>query len=359
MVANTWYVGTTELSSVLVTGPKGHILIDGALPQSVAQIEANIKALGFRLKDIKVIVNSHPHFDHAGGIAQLARDSGAVVMASAAGASVLKAGVIGSDDPQYEAGGNTHFPRVGKVSVLGDGEVIALGPLKLTAHMTPGHTAGGASYTWQSCSGKTCVDVAYLDSLNPAASEGFYYSGDASKPDIVPGFEASIAKVAAFKCDVVLSAHPDFTDMLEKLAARTRPEDVAEIAALFADDALGGHGDTTDPQALPDYLAAFARIAASPNETLYVAEKHGDVVGTFQTMVTTTMTARGSSSMISKRSRHGAIAAGRGSVRPSRCRRARPRRAHGLVQLTSNAAPQMPTASTRGSDLRRAIWASS
>lgn len=221
VVANTWYVGTTELSSVLVTGPEGHILIDGALPQSVPQIEANIKALGFRLKDIKVIVNSHPHFDHAGGIAQLARDSGATVMASVAGAAVLRAGVIGSDDPQYEAAGNTRFPRVGKVRELADGEVIVVGPLKLTAQMTPGHTAGGASYTWQSCSGKACVDVAYVDSLNPAAADGFHYSGDAGRPDIVPTFEASIAKVAGLKCDVVLSAHPDFTDMLEKLAART------------------------------------------------------------------------------------------------------------------------------------------
>lgn len=222
VVANTWYVGTAELSSILVTGPRGHILIDGDLPQSVPQIEANIKTLGFRLKDIKVIVNSHPHFDHAGGIAQLARDSGATVMASVAGASVLRAGVIGSDDPQYDASGNTHFPRVEKVRELGDGEVIAVGPLKLTAHMTPGHTAGGASYTWQSCSGKACVDVAYVDSLNPAASDGFHYSGDASRPDIVPTFDASIAKVAGLKCDVVLSAHPDFTDMLEKLAARTK-----------------------------------------------------------------------------------------------------------------------------------------
>ncbi|MCW3060223.1 MAG: subclass metallo-beta-lactamase [Capsulimonas sp.] len=222
VVANTWYVGTAELSSVLVTGPKGHVLIDGALPQSVPQIEANIKALGFRLEDIKVIVNTHPHFDHAGGIAQLARDSGATVMASAAGASVLRAGVIGSDDPQFEIGGNTHFPRVDKVRVVGDGEVIAVGPLKLTAHKTPGHTPGGASYTRQSCSGKSCVDVAFVDSLNPASSDGFYYSGDAKRPNIVPSFEASIGKVASLKCDVVLSAHPDFTDMLEKLAARTK-----------------------------------------------------------------------------------------------------------------------------------------
>lgn len=222
VVPQTWYVGTAELSSVLVTGPNGHILIDGALPQSVPQIEANIKALGFELKDIKVIVNSHPHFDHAGGLAQLARDTGATVMASAAGAQVLQAGVIGSDDPQDDVGGNIHFPPVDKVRVLGDGEVIALGPLKVTAHMTPGHTRGGASYSWQSCGGAACVDVVYADSMTAVASDGFYYSGDANKPDIVPVFAASIAKVASLKCDVLLSAHPDFSDTFEKLAARTK-----------------------------------------------------------------------------------------------------------------------------------------
>ncbi|MVA26422.1 GNAT family N-acetyltransferase [Agrobacterium vitis] len=74
--------------------------------------------------------------------------------------------------------------------------------------------------------------------------------------------------------------------------------DIVAVVALFAADDLGGHGDTTDPDALPDYLAAFRRIAASSNEILYVAERDGTVVGTFQTMVTTTLTGRGSSSMI-------------------------------------------------------------
>lgn len=222
VIGNTWYVGTAELSSILITGPAGHILIDGDLPQSVPQIEANIKALGFRIEDVKVIVNSHPHFDHAGGIARLARDSGATVMASAAGAAVLRAGVIGRDDPQYEASGNTQFPRVAKVRALVDGEVITVGPIKATARMTPGHTRGGASYTWQSCEGKRCRDVAYLDSLTPVASDGFFYTGDARKPSIVPTFNATIAKVRALKCDVVLSAHPDFSDTLDKLAARTK-----------------------------------------------------------------------------------------------------------------------------------------
>lgn len=74
--------------------------------------------------------------------------------------------------------------------------------------------------------------------------------------------------------------------------------DIPAIVALFAADDIGGHGDTTDASALPAYEAAFERINASPNETLYVAEQNGEVVGTFQTMLTTTMTGRGSSSLI-------------------------------------------------------------
>ncbi|UJW73367.1 GNAT family N-acetyltransferase [Rhizobium sp. SL42] len=119
-----------------------------------------------------------------------------------------------------------------------------------------------------------------------------------------------------------------------------RPEDVPEIAALFADDALGGHGDTTDPEVLPDYLAAFQRIAASPNETLYVADRHGEIVGTFQTLVTTTMTARGSSAMIIEAVQTRADCRGQGigaAMIAFAIERARAEDVR-LVQLTSNAA---------------------
>jgi metallo-beta-lactamase class B len=221
VVGNTWYVGTKELSSVLVTGPKGHILLDGALPQSALQIEANIKALGFRVKDIKYILTTHAHWDHAGGIPVLARDSGATVVATAAAASVLRAGVIGSDDPQFDTTGNTHWAKLDKVREIVDGEVVKVGPLAITAQTTPGHTPGGASWSWKSCEGKVCHDVVYVDSLNPVSTDGYYFSGDDKTPDISRAFAASIAKVAALKCDVVLSAHPDFSDMLEKLAKTT------------------------------------------------------------------------------------------------------------------------------------------
>src|SRR5688572_23525117 len=170
---NTWYVGTAELSAVLVTGPEGHVLIDGALPQSAAQIQANIEALGFRIADVKFIVNSHEHFDHAGGIAALQRASGAVVAASPIGARVLRQGTTGSDDPQFDAKSPVHIPKVAKISEVADGQVLKVGPIAVTAHATPGHTPGATTWSWSSCEAGQCRDVVYADSLNPMSSDGF------------------------------------------------------------------------------------------------------------------------------------------------------------------------------------------
>lgn len=217
---NTWYVGTSGLSALLVTGAKGHILLDGALPQSAPQIIANIRALGFRIEDVKIILNSHPHWDHAGGIAALQRASGAKVMASPASAQVLERGAIGADDPQYEAGHVTPFPKVARVGMIGDGQRVRLGALALTAHFTPGHTPGGTSWTWQSCEQGVCRAMVYADSLTAVSTDGFRFSGDASHPDISGVFKATIARMAALPCDVVVSSHPSFTGTFEKLAAR-------------------------------------------------------------------------------------------------------------------------------------------
>jgi metallo-beta-lactamase class B len=218
---NTWYVGVEGLSSVLITSPQGHILVDGALPQSAALIEANIKALGFRIEDVKLIVNSHAHWDHAGGIAALQRASGAVVAASASGARSLKSGTHGKDDPQYYAHSPVRVPKVAKVKVVRDGETVRVGPTGITAHMTPGHTPGSTTWSWSSCEDKRCMNVVYADSLNPISRDGFSFTGKGGAPNISAAFAHSIAKVAALKCDIVLSAHPDGVDILGKAAART------------------------------------------------------------------------------------------------------------------------------------------
>lgn len=220
---NTWYVGVRELGAMLITGAQGHILIDGALPQSAAIIRKNVEALGFQMRDIKLILNSHEHFDHAGGIAALQRMSGASVAASPAAARVLRAGVIGPDDPQYERKKPTRIPRVAQVRTVADGEVVRLGELALTANFTPGHTPGSTTWTWQSCEAGKCLDIVYADSLNAISTGDFRFLGDARRPDISASFMNSIARMAGLKCDIVIAVHPGLTDTMEKRAER-RPE---------------------------------------------------------------------------------------------------------------------------------------
>ena len=222
---NTWYVGVHGISAMLVTSPQGHILLDGGLPQSAPLIEANIKALGFRLEDVKYILNSHAHWDHAGGIAALQRASGAVVVASASGARVLNNGTNGPDDPQFDSDPVVTVAKVDKVRVVKEGERVKVGKLVLTAHMTPGHTPGSTTWSWTSCEGARCLNVVYADSLTAYASGNFKFTGSgvgaARTPDISRLFAASIAKVAALKCDIVVAVHPFQAQTLEKEAART------------------------------------------------------------------------------------------------------------------------------------------
>jgi len=218
---NTWYVGTADLSALLVASPQGHILLDGALPQSAQQIRKNIETLGFKIKDVKLILNSHAHWDHAGGIAALARMSGATVAASASSARTMQAGTNLEDDPQYDPKDVLHYPKVRNVKVIADGETVTVGPLKLTAHLTPGHTTGSTAWTWNSCESGQCRNIVYADSLTAVSHDDFHYSGDARHPDISASFRASMDKVANLPCDVIVSTHPGFTNTLGKLAART------------------------------------------------------------------------------------------------------------------------------------------
>jgi metallo-beta-lactamase class B len=221
IVGNTYYVGTKELSAMLVTTPQGHVLLDGALPQSAAQIEANIKALGFRMQDVKYILNSHAHWDHAGGISALQKASGATVLASEWGARVMLAGTVEKDDPQYDDKEPVHFPKVANVRAVKDNEVIRIGDVAITALMTPGHTPGSTSWTWKSCEGGKCYDVVYADSLTAVSMDGFRFTGGGGKPDVSGSFRSTIERVGQLKCDVIVSTHPGFTDTLKKLAATT------------------------------------------------------------------------------------------------------------------------------------------
>ena len=210
---NTYSVGVAGLSSILIASDAGLILLDGGLPQSAPRIAQNIRTVGFRVQDVRLIVNSHAHYDHAGGIAALQRASGATVAASGAGARALRLGEPTADDPQFALGAAVNrFPSVRDVRTVADGEVLRVGQLSITAHLTPGHAPGSTTWSWRSCEASNCRQLVYADSLNPVSAPGFRFSGDAQAPGRMDEFRRSIEKVAALPCDILLAVHPQFAE---------------------------------------------------------------------------------------------------------------------------------------------------
>ena len=214
---NTYYVGTHCLSAVLVTSRDGHVLIDAGLPESAAPIQASIQALGFRVTDVKLILNSHAHYDHAGGIALVQRASGAAVAASPASARVLAAGASGPDDPQY--GELPAFAAVRSVRVVADGETVRVGPIALTAHLTAGHTPGGTSWSWSSCEGARCLSLVYADSQTPVSASGFSFTRSTTYPTALRDFARGHAVLDRLRCDILITPHPGASLLWERVAA--------------------------------------------------------------------------------------------------------------------------------------------
>ncbi len=229
---NTYYVGTHGLSAVLITSDSGHILIDGDLPESVPLIVTNIRSLGFQIEDVRIILNSHVHYDHAGGIAELQRMSGARVLASPWTAEVMRTGKPGRGDPQFT--GAIKIAQVRNVHDLRDGEIVTVGKTSLTAHFTPGHTPGGTSWTWKSCEGDICRNMVYADSLSPVSSGAFHYSDSRDFPDATETFEKSFHFLETTPCDILISVHPEVSGLWDRLDARekgTKPDPMVNSQA--------------------------------------------------------------------------------------------------------------------------------
>lgn len=214
IIGNIYYVGTADLAAYLIHTKDGEILIDGTLEQNVPPIERNVAALGFRVSDIKILLNSHAHYDHAAGLAALKHDSGATLYASAADAPILERGSI-----SFGPTASDHFPPVKVDRIVTDGETIELGGTKLRAHLTPGHTPGCTSWTMPvSEDGAAHTAIFYCSTTvagNPLVNNKAY-------PQIASDYEASFAKLKTMKADVFLAAHAQFYHPQQKLALRKK-----------------------------------------------------------------------------------------------------------------------------------------
>lgn len=211
------YVGTEGLAAYLIETSRGLILIDGTMEDNVPAIERNIAALGFKLKDVKLLLNSHAHFDHAAGLANLKAASGATLLASPRDRPALESGrPIG--ETSY---GEIRFPAVRVDRALTDGRPVRLGEVTLIPTFTPGHTTGCTTWSMKVRDGGRPLDVVFPCSITVAGNR---LVGNRGYPGIVGDFRASFRKLATMHADVVLPAHPEAADILGRKARRDAGE---------------------------------------------------------------------------------------------------------------------------------------
>lgn len=230
---NTYDIGTCGITVVLVAGDRGAVVIDGGPITAAPLVAANIERLGLKLRDVKLLLSTHEHGDHAGGLAELRRRTGAAMVAGAAERASLESGVMAADDPQRD-GDKPDHPGVRVDRVLREGEVVRLGTLQLSPHATSGHAPGGTSWTWRSCEGVVCRAIVFADSLSAVSIDRYRF---ADHPARIAALQASFKTIAALPCDIVVTPHPAASDLDARLAGKAPLVDSQGCARLAANSA--------------------------------------------------------------------------------------------------------------------------
>ena len=225
---HTWQIGTAGITALLVKTGDGALLIDGGVPQAADMLLAHMRALGVAPTDLRFILSSHAHGDHAGALAAIERATGAQVLNDAESAMLMARG--GSDDIHF--GDDILYPPVQTDRLLHDGEVVALGTLRLTAHFIPGHTPGSIAWTWDDTRDGRTLRIAYVDSLT---APGYRLVDNPRYPHILDDFHRSFATVRALPCDVLVTPHADASGWDFADAAHPHPK--ATTCKAYADAA--------------------------------------------------------------------------------------------------------------------------
>ena len=223
-----YYVGSSDYTSYLIVTKAGLIVIDGGDAATGHQVVGNIRALGFDPTQVKVLVNTHQHFDHAAGLAEIKQTApGAKFYASAADGPIVAAG--GRGDP-YLKGVKYEYAPVKPDVTLKDGQKVSLGGWTLTAHVTGGHTKGCTTWTFPvTVAGKVRQALVHCSS---SVLPGYKLVGAETYPGMRADYEKSFATWKALPCEVFLASHGQFFD----LAAKRKRLDAGQVDA-FVDPA--------------------------------------------------------------------------------------------------------------------------
>lgn len=211
LIDNIYYVGTDGIAVYVIKTSQGLILMDTAMPQSTGMIKDNIAKLGFKVADIKIILNTHAHLDHTGGFAEVKKETGAQLIAGERDKPLLEGGYYPGDEKNEDLA----FPAVKVDRAVKEGDKVTLGDTTLTAHATPGHSPGCTSWELTVKDGKENREVLFFCSGTVALNR---LVGQPTYPGIVDDYRATFAKAKAMKIDVLLGPHPEVYGMQAKRA---------------------------------------------------------------------------------------------------------------------------------------------
>jgi metallo-beta-lactamase class B len=237
---NLYLVGTRDIAVYLFVDPEGLILLDSGYAQSVPLVLANIRALGFDPKRIRILIASQAHFDHVAGMAAIKAATGARLHASAADAALLARGGRGD----FAFGDRLAYAPVAADGILRDGDTVRLGRLRLTAHLTPGHSRGCTSWTMNASDNGRVYPALFVCG---ATAPGYRLVGNKAYPGIARDFARSFATWRRLPCQLFLGAHGSYFDLDRKRAALR----------------AGGANPFVDPQGCRAFLDRAERAIAA------------------------------------------------------------------------------------------------
>jgi len=214
IAGNLYYVGSKDLASYLIVTPQGDILINSSLQSSVPLIKKSVEQLGFKFSDIKILLISHAHWDHAAGSAEIKKLTGAKYMVMDADVPVVESG--GRKDFHYGRSPEDRYPPAKVDRVLHDGDEVRLGGTVLVAHLTPGHTKGCTTWTMKVNDGGKTYNVVIVGS--PNINPGYKLVGDPAYPQMAQDYEKTFQVLKSLPCDIFLGAHGGYYGMLAKYA---------------------------------------------------------------------------------------------------------------------------------------------
>lgn len=249
IIGNIYYVGASDITSYLIVTSKGDILLDGGFASMAPQIEKNIQTLGFKLSDVKILLNSHAHLDHAGGLAELKRKTGAQLV------------LMEGDAETVAAGDHGQFPAAKADRIIHDGDTVTLGGVTMTAHLTPGHTRGCTTWTMITKEKGKSYHVVFVGSASVLPSYRFFDrpGAPATYPGIRADYERTFRVLRSLPCDVFLGAHGSFYNLTAKrkaLAAHPAKNPFIDPAGYraYINDAEKAYQEAVQKQLPPKHM---------------------------------------------------------------------------------------------------------